>query len=31
MNGRLGDKQRIEHIYDAIQHIENFTKEIDYE
>jgi uncharacterized protein with HEPN domain len=31
MKNSIGDKQRIEHILDAIRHIENFTVGITYE
>lgn len=31
MKNSIGDKQRIEHIYEAILHIENFTEGVTYE
>lgn len=31
MSDNIGDKQRIEHIYEAILHIENFIQGVDYD
>ena len=31
MSDNIGDKQRIEHIYEAVLHIENFIQGVDYE
>lgn len=31
MKSNLGDRQRIQHIFEAIEHIQNFTKDVDYE
>jgi uncharacterized protein with HEPN domain len=30
MRGRQGDKVRLQHIYDAIQEIENYINDVDF-